>query len=118
MRCSCGRRFRFDMGRKADSGVYWCYSFAAGASIKVRRQRGEIDNCIVDGIIDWKLDLFTVRAFQYLSINVEEVKKKVHQVIAKVYHPKEATRMSESQEKMENDICNLEMQKSRLLDIF
>lgn len=118
MRCSCGRRFRFDMGRKADSGVYRCYSFASGDSRKIREQRGEIDNCIEDGIIDWKLDLFTVRAFQYLSINVEEVKKKVHQVIAKVYHPKEATQMSESQEKIEKDICDLEMQKSKLLDIF
>ena len=87
MRCGCGRRFKKDAGRKDGTGTYRCYGLIDDGSQEKRRERSEIlnDNCCIDGIIDWKIDLFTMKVFENLNCNIEEIKAKLIQVIEKTY---------------------------------
>ena len=118
MRCGCGRRFKKDIGRN-NSATYRCYELVDDGNKKVRSERSKIlnDDCCIDGIIDWKLDLFTLQVFDYLSISLEEVRVKLLRLIEKSYtYTDEAGYCVEDKLKIEAEIKRLEDKNSRLLD--
>lgn len=87
MRCGCGRRFKKDIGRRDGTATYRCYQLVDDGSQKAREERSKIleDDCCINGIIDWKLNLFTSKVFNYLQVNCEEIKEYLLAVLDKVY---------------------------------
>ena len=87
MRCGCGRKFKKDKGRVDGTATYKCYEAVDDGSQEARAERSKIlnDDCCVDGIIDWKLDLFTLKVFDYLSCNINEVKTQLIDIIDKSF---------------------------------
>ncbi|MBO5072574.1 MAG: recombinase family protein [Eubacterium sp.] len=83
LRCGCGRRFRKDMQAVNHTSTYRCYQLVDDRNQEERARRSEIlqDNCSVYGIRDWKLDLFTLRVFDYLECNIREVKERLLAVV-------------------------------------
>ena len=119
MRCGCGRRFKKDNGRVDGTATYRCYALIDDGGQATRIERSKIlnDDCCINGIIDWKLDLFTLKVFDYLSCNNEEVKNRVIKIVNKVYVSSAKTGNSyEDKLKLENEIKNLNSKSERLLD--
>ncbi len=119
MRCGCGRRFKKDNGRIDGTGTYRCYALIDDGSQAIRIERSKIlnDDCCINGIIDWKLDLFTLKVFDYLSCNSEDVKNRVIKIVNKVYVSSSKTENSyEDKLTLENEIKHLEAKSERLLD--
>ena len=79
MRCECGRRFRKDKGRKQGMANYRCYNIIENGSVSRREKRGLTTEgyCSLPGIIDWKLNLYTKKVFERLSIKADEIKNSI-----------------------------------------
>ena len=120
MRCGCGRRFKKDEDHKNNTATYRCYQVVEDGSQEERAKRSAIldDNCIVDGIRDWKIQFFTMQVFRYLSCNIENVKQKLLHIVEKYYI--EETQMGYSPKdlaKVDKDIEKLENRYEKLLDM-
>lgn len=119
MRCGCGRRFRRDECRDGKLITYKCLQVVEDGSIKERQKRSKQleDNCCINGIVDWKLDLITLRVFDSLSCNVDEVKEKVLNVIDKAFEGSGGNfRKAKNKEELEKRIQKLENDQKNLLD--
>ena len=77
IRCECGRRYRRNPGRN-NTAVYTCNDVWDNGSVNERLKVGGISEgvCTLPGIIDWKLDLYTKKIFESLSIDLEGIKRK------------------------------------------
>lgn len=120
MRCGCGRRFKLDLGRVDGTGTYRCYSLIDDGSQEKRLEKSLLleDNCSVQGIIDWKLDLFTLKVFNCLSYNLDAVKERLLLAIEKSYVCKGRTGYSETDKiKLEDAISRFDDRLDRLLDM-
>jgi DNA invertase Pin-like site-specific DNA recombinase len=120
MRCGCGRRFKKDLGRKDDTGTYRCYGLIADGSQEKRREKSLLDNdnCFIDGIIDWKLDLFTLKVFETLNYNIEEIKTKLVHIIEKAYVGTSILGYNPNDKlKIHKVISDLNERLSRLIDL-
>lgn len=119
MRCGCGRRLKKDIGRTDGTATYRCYGVVDDGGQAKRLERSKIlnDNCSVYGIIDWKLDLFTLKVFDYLNCNIEAVKARIIEIINKVFVSSGSSGIDVTDKlKLEMDIKHLEERKARLLD--
>lgn len=119
MRCGCGRRFKRDNGRVDGTATYRCYGLIDDGSKKKRIERSQIlnDNCCINGIIDWKLDLFTLKVFDYLSCNIDEIKTNLLEIIDKSFVSSlKMGYSSEDKLRLNEEIKKLEEKLSRLLD--
>ena len=119
MRCGCGRRLKKDIGRADGTATYRCYGVVDDGGQEKRLERSKIlnDNCSVYGIIDWKLDLFTLKVFDYLNCNIEVVKERIIEIINKVFVSSGSSGVDVTDKlKLEMDIKHLEERKARLLD--
>lgn len=120
MRCGCGRRFKKDEDLENNTATYRCYQVVEDGSQRERRERSLLleDNCIVDGIRDWKIQFIIRETFKYLSFNIDEVKQRLLDRVEKSYE--EETQMGYSQKdllKLEKDIEKLEVRYDNLLDM-
>lgn len=119
MRCGCGRRFKKDIGRVDGTGTYKCYQVIDDGSQKARAERSTIlnDNCSVNGIIDWKLNLFTLKVFEYLSCKSDDIKETILDVIDKTYTVGTSSGGSnEDKLRLEKELKKLNEKEERLLD--
>lgn len=120
MRCGCGRRFKLDQGRKDGTGTYRCYGLISDGSQEKRQEMSKElnDNCCVDGIIDWKLDLFTLKVFDIMNCNIEEIKTQLVQVIEKNYIGSSIMGYNPNDKlKIQKVISDLNERLSRLIDM-
>lgn len=83
LRCGCGRRFRRDVQTANHTATYRCYQLVDDRNQEERARRSKMlqDNCSVYGIRDWKIDMFTLRVFDYLECNTREVRERLLSVI-------------------------------------
>jgi len=120
MRCGCGRRLKKDLGRVDNTGTYRCYSLIDDGSEAKRLEKSIVlnDNCIIHGIIDWKLDLFTLKVFNELSYNVEEIKSVLLNTVEKYYVGETKLGYHDKDKyKLEKEIQRLKEHQTRLLDL-
>ncbi len=119
MRCGCGRRFRKDFEKRNGAATYYCYQTVEDGSQQERQKRSQIlnDNCIIRGIRDWKMDMVTVKVFEYLNCNVSEVRESLLSVISRAYTAEPHTGYcAEDLLTLEAEIKKLEAKNARLLD--
>lgn len=119
MRCGCGRRFKKDNCRRDNTATYRCYQVVDDGSQQKRAERSAIlnDDCCVDGIIDWKLELFTKKVFEFLEYNTSYIQDRILSIIEKVYIPDAMENNSEMDKiTIEANIKELCKKKERLLD--
>lgn len=119
MRCGCGRRFKKDLGRQDNTGTYRCYAVIDDGSQKKRQERSLLlnDNCSVNGIIDWKLDLFTLNVFKYLSFNVTKIQTDLCEIIDKCFVDSEHLGYSEEDKlRLEVELKKLQDKQDKLID--
>ena len=120
LRCGCGRRFRKDTQAVNHTSTYRCYQLVDDRNQEERARRSEIlqDNCSVYGIRDWKLDLFTLRVFDYLECNIREVKERLLAVVDNAFVETSNHRASQTDfAKIEEDINKLIKRNENLLDM-
>lgn len=120
LRCGCGRRFRRDVGRKDGMATYRCYQLIDDGSQKKRAENSKLleDDCSVNGIIDWKLDFFTVSVFEFLKINHKTIINKVKEIIEKFDDSISDDRSFEEEKEIEKKIANLEKQNKKLIELY
>lgn len=121
MRCGCGRRFKKDYEARYDTSTYRCYALVEDENKEKRRERSAIleDNCCIDGIRDWKLDLYTLRVFDYLECNVDAIKERLLSVIEEAFVDNiGGCYTTEDKMKVEKSIQKLEERNKRLLDLY
>ncbi|MCR4609400.1 MAG: recombinase family protein [Eubacterium sp.] len=79
LRCGCGRKFKKDLCRMDGTATYRCYQVVDDGSQQQRRINSQRlgDDCCIDGIIDWKLELYTYKVFEYLKLDIDEIRKAI-----------------------------------------
>lgn len=120
MRCGCGRRFKKDLQTQNNTSTYRCYQLVEDGDQETRLERSMVleDNCCIYGIRDWKMNFFTKEVFRYLNCNVDEVKRRLLEVVEKCYV--EETESGYSQESLlqvETTIERLMKRNENLLDM-
>lgn len=119
MRCGCGRRFKKDLGRQDNTGTYRCYAVVDDGSQKKRQERSLLldDDCSVNGIIDWKLDLFTLNVFKHLSFNANQIQTDLCEIIDKCFVESKHLGYSEEDKlRVEVEVKKLQNKVDKLLD--
>lgn len=120
MRCECGRRFRKDKGRKQGMANYRCYNIIDNGSVSMREKRGLTTEgyCSLPGIIDWKLNLYTKRVFERLSIKADDIKNRIIKSIEESFIDKENEKMSPREvNRINQEIARLEHKIDNLIDM-
>lgn len=120
MRCECGRRFRRDKGRKAGMATYRCYNIIENGSKAQRGKEGlsTEGSCSLPGIIDWKLDFYTMKVFQFLSLETGTVKGAIMDALDECYVDKKEGIVPKAEIKnLENAIQKLEKRIGNLVDM-
>ena len=104
------------MGRADGTGTYRCYALIDDGSREKRLERSLLleDNCSINGIIDWKLDLFTLKVFAYFSVS-DDIADKIYNVIEKNYVSLETTCKKDTK-KIEAEITAIKKKLTVLLD--
>lgn len=120
LRCGCGRRFKKDIQTSNNTATYRCYQLIDDRNQEERARRSAIlqDNCCIYGIRDWKLQMFTLRVFDYLECNVDEVRERLITIIDTCFV--ETTNEGYSRTdliKIETDITKLNKRNENLLDM-
>lgn len=121
LRCGCGRRFRRDYETKNNTSTYRCYELINDGSQKERLERSLIkgDNCSVYGIRDWKIDFYTLKVFEYLEYNTNEVKEILVSAVDKAFVDDIGSGYTtEDVLKIDSAIQKLKERKDRLLTIY
>lgn len=113
IRCECGRRYRRNPGRN-NTAVYACNDVWDNGSVNERLKIGGTSEgvCTLPGIIDWKLDLYTKKIFESLSIDLEGIKQSLRDCIEECYTDENAYTKAKKRimeidrklEKLERDI--------------
>lgn len=119
MRCGCGRRFRRDFETDNHTCTYRCYQLVDDGSQAKRLERSLSlkDNCSVYGIRDWKMNFFTLRVFNYLDLNSEEVKADLLRIIENSYVSSSGCEYSKTDiPKIDKDIRKVQSRNEKLLD--
>lgn len=119
MRCGCGRRFRRDFETDNHTCTYRCYQLVDDGSQAKRLERSLSlkDNCSVYGIRDWKMNFFTLRVFNYLDLNSEEIKSDLLRIIENSYVSSSGCEYSKTDlPKIDKDIRKVQSRNEKLLD--
>lgn len=116
LRCGCGRKFRQDFGRIKGSGTYRCYNVIEDGSIGKSVERSQMlnDKCCINGIIDWKLDLLTLKVFEYFSLDNKMICEELMEIAKRVI----LSHNNIDTEKLQIATDKLERQKEHLLEAF
>lgn len=120
MRCECGRRFRKDKGRKRGMANYRCYNIIDNGSVSMREKNGLSTEgyCSLPGIIDWKLNLYTKRVFERLSIKADDIKDVIIKSIEESFVDKENEKISPREiNRINQEIARLEHRIDNLIDM-
>ncbi|MCI8363933.1 MAG: recombinase family protein [Eubacterium sp.] len=120
LRCGCGRRFRKDIQTTNNTATYRCYQLVDDRNQEERARRSKIlqDNCSVFGIRDWKIDLFTLRVFDYLECNIREVRERLLSVVDDAFVATVNQGYSQTDiKKIVSDIEKLNRRNENLIDM-
>ena len=120
MRCGCGRRFRRDLESKNQTLTYRCYELVEDGNQEIRMKKSQQlkDDCCIFGIRDWKMDLFTLKVFEYLNCNFDEIREKLLDILEKVFVGTSIKGYTLSDiEKIEAAIAKAEHKNENLLDM-
>lgn len=120
LRCGCGRRFRRDIQTDNNTATYRCYQLVDDRNQEERARRSKIlqDNCSVYGIRDWKIDMFTLRVFDYLECNTREVRERLLSVIDDAFVATVSQGYSQTDiHRIESDIEKYNKRNENLIDM-
>lgn len=120
MRCECGRRFRKDKGRKDGMATYKCYNIIENGSKSTREKEGlSMEGyCELPGIIDWKLQLYTKRVFEFLTIDIDKIKQDILSAIEECFIDRaNGVDYDKDRNRMKDTIHKLELRIEKLTDM-
>lgn len=119
LRCGCGRKFRFDKGRKDGMGTYTCSQVKEDGSQKLRRANSLLfnDDCSIEGIIDWKLDMYSLEVFKYLRYDIASAMESAYKAIELFYNKKTVIEKKSVTVDYVKEIDKLRKQEEQILDL-